>query len=258
MSKNPELLEKEAYAFLFQENFEEAFKLFRRAAESYKGQKNYKQATLCFTSAASCWNKKYEEKTFFNAASSYEKAAREAEKYGDLEYATLLYKYAAINYERDVEFFNFSDCFYRSKECYRKFLMYSLINPKKIRPIAKTAEAKGIKGVVKRIFLCFISSFSFVIWGHGERPARTLVSAAFIIFLSAFLYTLSYLVKDGILFKPEYFEAFYFSVVTFTTLGYGDITPIGCSKLIATIEAFSGLFIMSLFVIGLSRKYLRI
>ena len=161
MSKNPELLEKEAYAFLFQENFEEAFKLFRRAAESYKGQKNYKQATLCFTSAASCWNKKYEEKTFFNAASSYEKAAREAEKYGDLEYATLLYKYAAINYERDVEFFNFSDCFYRSKECYRKFLMYSLINPKKNTSHRKNRRGKGNKRCRKTHFLVFYIKFFF-------------------------------------------------------------------------------------------------
>ncbi len=30
----------------------------------------------------------------------------------------------------------------------------------------------------------------------------------------------------------------YYSVVTFTTLGYGDFTPIGISRAIAAIEAF--------------------
>ena len=108
MNKEPQLLEKEAYSSLSEERFEEASGLFKKAAQIYKGEKNHKQATLCFASAASCWNKKHGEKTFYNASSSYEKAAREAEQYGDFEYASLLYRYAAINHERDMEFLSFS------------------------------------------------------------------------------------------------------------------------------------------------------
>lgn len=36
-------------------------------------------------------------------------------------------------------------------------------------------------------------------------------------------------------------EALYFSVVTITTLGYGDFTPLGASRFFATAEALAGL-----------------
>jgi hypothetical protein len=40
----------------------------------------------------------------------------------------------------------------------------------------------------------------------------------------------------------EYHESLYFSIVTITTLGYGDFTPLGLSRLLAVIEALAGLF----------------
>ncbi|EIO9265469.1 two pore domain potassium channel family protein [Vibrio alginolyticus] len=39
----------------------------------------------------------------------------------------------------------------------------------------------------------------------------------------------------------QFHEALYFSVVTITTLGYGDFTPMGLSRLLAVIEAVAGL-----------------
>ncbi len=258
MVTEPTLLEKEAYSHLSEGNFEEAFKLFRRIAETYRNQGNHKQAALCFASAASCWSKKSGEKTFYNAATSYEKAAREAEESSDCEYASLLYKYAAINYERDREFINFSDSFYHSKECCRKYLTLRLISPRKIHSITTSREEKGIKGALKRIFHWIALSVSYLIWGHGERPLRTLFSGILVIFLAALLYTGGFLLKEGIIIKPHFLEAFYFSVITFTTVGYGDFVPIGLSKLVVIIEALCGLFVMPLFVIGLTRKYLRV
>ena len=207
---------------------------------------------------AACWSKKSGEKNFHNAAVSYDKSAMEAERGGDYEYASLLYKYAAVNYERDGEYHDFSNCFYRSKESYRKFLTHCLIHPKRIQPIAESVEAKGIKGAIKRFFSWFLLTFSFIVWGHGERPSRTFFSGILVVFLSAFLYTLGSLLEDGVVIEPNFFESFYFSVVTFTTVGYGDITPLGFSKLIAAVESFSALFITPLFVIGLTRKYLRV
>jgi hypothetical protein len=38
----------------------------------------------------------------------------------------------------------------------------------------------------------------------------------------------------------DFEEAIYFSTITFTTLGYGDIAPIGINRLIATIQAIIG------------------
>ena len=48
----------------------------------------------------------------------------------------------------------------------------------------------------------------------------------------------------------------YYSVVTFTTLGYGDIYPLGYSHLFASVEALTGAFFMALFVV-FARKVMR-
>ncbi|MEE8436436.1 MAG: ion channel [bacterium] len=54
-----------------------------------------------------------------------------------------------------------------------------------------------------------------------------------------------------------FFQCAYFSVVTFTTLGYGDITPTGLTQFFAAAEAFIGAFSMSLFVVVFVRKMIR-
>lgn len=258
MQEDPKLLEQQAGEALSLEKYHDAFTLYQKAANIYKSANRHKQAALCFASAAGCWSKKSGEKTFYNAALSYEAAAREAEKSGDLEYAAMLYKYAAINYERDREFINFSDCFYRSKECQRKFLGYRLLNPKKIHPIMPSQKRRGFSSGCKCVFFWIGLWFSNLIWGHGERPVRTFYTGISIIFLAALVYTGGRLIHDGVVIQPHFFEALYFSVITFTTVGYGDLTPLGAIRIAVMIEALCGLFIIPLFMIGLSRKYLRV
>lgn len=47
----------------------------------------------------------------------------------------------------------------------------------------------------------------------------------------------------------------YFSAVTFTTLGYGDIQPAsGAAQLLATVESFVGALLMALLVFVLGRR----
>lgn len=48
----------------------------------------------------------------------------------------------------------------------------------------------------------------------------------------------------------------YFATITFTTVGYGDITPLNWMKAIAGLEALLGIFFTSSFVVALSRKFL--
>jgi hypothetical protein len=46
-------------------------------------------------------------------------------------------------------------------------------------------------------------------------------------------------------------------VVTFTTLGYGDIVPLGLARPLAAFEAFVGSFTMALFVVVFVKKMTR-
>ena len=257
MQKNPGLLEKEAHEFLSQEKIGEAYELFKRAGCLYKEKGAHKEAALCLASAAGCWAVRSGERMFHNSSLAYEEAAKEAELSGDLEYASLLYRQAAINFERDMEFFSFSDCFYRSRECLRKFLTKSLVTPQKIHNISAAGIERGAYGIMKRFFLCLSLTFSALIWGHGERPGRAFYSGIVLVFLSAFFYMQGNLTNGAVIFKPHFFQALYFSVITLTTVGYGDITPIGMTKVVAMIEVLCGIFIVPIFIVGLSRKFLR-
>ncbi|MCK4643679.1 two pore domain potassium channel family protein [bacterium] len=50
----------------------------------------------------------------------------------------------------------------------------------------------------------------------------------------------------------------YFSIITATTLGYGDVYPVSTwGRILTSIEAFLGMIFISMFIIALTRKYLR-
>lgn len=52
-------------------------------------------------------------------------------------------------------------------------------------------------------------------------------------------------------------RSFYFSVVTFFTIGYGDFAPSGIARVIAGTEGFMGVFLMAYFTVAFVRKILR-
>lgn len=103
--------------------------------------------------------------------------------------------------------------------------------------------------------------------GYGELPHRVVMVSIATIILCAFLYLFTGLSFDGTVRRFEweqgwsnvelFADCLYYSVVTFTTLGYGDFTPIGLSRLIAAMEAFAGSFTMALFVVVFVKKMTR-
>ncbi|MBL4940223.1 MAG: pentapeptide repeat-containing protein [Colwellia sp.] len=104
--------------------------------------------------------------------------------------------------------------------------------------------------------------------GYGEAPLRIIGLSLCIIIICAILYSFTGLSYQGDMISvstPQDFSenlsaflsSLYFSVVTFTTLGYGDITPVGVSRTIAAIEAFTGSFTIALFVVVFVKKMTR-
>ena len=104
--------------------------------------------------------------------------------------------------------------------------------------------------------------------GYGEAPLRIVAISVLIIFICATAYTFTGLNYQGDILKysvdntiKENFSFFlsclYYSIVTFTTLGYGDFTPVGVSRAIAAVEAFTGSFTIALFVVVFVKKMTR-
>ncbi|MEA5387657.1 potassium channel family protein [Haloarculaceae archaeon H-GB11] len=107
---------------------------------------------------------------------------------------------------------------------------------------------------------------------YGESPYRVLLTSLFVIVLFAVMFPLTGGIQEGrdgqdityVIQNPEVapmwwvgrvlFKSLYFSVVTFATLGYGDIQPIGpWARFLAGIESLLGALLAALLVFVLAR-----
>ncbi len=87
---------------------------------------------------------------------------------------------------------------------------------------------------------------------YGESPWRVFIFTLFIVTVYSALYWLL-----GALGNASPVECLYFSVVTFTTVGYGDVVTLPAYRMLAASEAFIGAFLMAFFVVVMSRKLIR-
>ncbi|NOH69913.1 potassium transporter Kef [Vibrio pectenicida] len=115
---------------------------------------------------------------------------------------------------------------------------------------------------VKRIVSKTVDLFC----GYGEDPMRVVGFSMFLIVICALAYffldtTSAHPIYEELsgwqFYLFEFFNSLYFSVVTFTTLGYGDISPVGFARFVAALEAFLGSFTMALFVVVFVKKMTR-
>jgi hypothetical protein len=51
-------------------------------------------------------------------------------------------------------------------------------------------------------------------------------------------------------------ENLYFSLITFTTIGYGDLLPTGFLRILAGFEGFLGITLTSVFLVSLAKRVL--
>ena len=101
-----------------------------------------------------------------------------------------------------------------------------------------------------------------LLFGYGERPARVLFASALVVVLCAFYYSQPDVIIDrigGVSFETSFLEGLYFSTITFTTLGYGDLYPSADSlcRVVAMVEAVIGGSLIALFVVCLSKRFSR-
>lgn len=138
------------------------------------------------------------------------------------------------------------------------------------RPAAWREQLEGLVGAISylprdiwRLSVAFAELlFARGIFGYGERPLRPLVAGALVIAVWTMAYYLLGAVtpQASSTLPPRVLgiaECLHFSVVTFTTLGYGDLVPETSFRWLADVEALTGAALMAVFVVSLTRKYIR-
>ncbi len=75
--------------------------------------------------------------------------------------------------------------------------------------------------------------------------------------LIVIIFGLTYWINPNFWPRPlGFIESFYFSVITITTLGYGDISPItDISRTLASLEALFGILLIGVFLNAIAHKY---
>lgn len=122
----------------------------------------------------------------------------------------------------------------------------------------------ALKSAKFRALLTFLWLASFeLLFGYGERPFRVAFAAAFVVLAFAlvfFLYPFSEVAAaDASELSNRLWHSFYFSLVSFTTLGYGGWVghPDSWIRSLGSIESFIGLFITAMFLVTFTRKWTR-
>jgi len=109
------------------------------------------------------------------------------------------------------------------------------------------------------------NGFLDLIAGYGERPQRTALLALAVILgcAAAFPATEGLVAGDEVVTYASHglaaaVDSLYFSIVTFATLGLGDVHPIGTlGRFLAASEGLVGAFLTAVFVFSLGRRVTR-
>ena len=152
---------------------------------------------------------------------------------------------------------------------------------KELKSKDKKEKLSFLKWIKKGDFKKWIISvFSNMIYGYGEKPWNVVIVAGALIIVFAYFFSLIGIgnpeiielqgkihpipgtdmrfVSEGVIQNTKimkFSNSLYFSLITFTTLGYGDFRPLeGWGRILAGSEAFIGAFMMALFVYTFARR----
>ncbi len=145
------------------------------------------------------------------------------------------------------------ECFYNER-CARLWKKFRGTNYDNLSTIRKITRIIAALRLLPELLL------GKLLFGYGERPIRVLFASALVIITCAFFYSQpKALIYRGGQTVPSFPQSLYFSVTTFTTLGYGDLYPSadGFCRQLAMAEAITGGFLMALFVVCLAKRFSR-
>ncbi len=164
------------------------------------------------------------------------------------------------NYNRNGQYNNEDESLYYYKKNLRLSKKYceDVVKKKKIR-FCFIKVYRNMRSTIEAIIFEKVG-------GYGTKPKNIFRSMMFVWVSFAFLYAF---IPNGIKHNFVYDDyiptwlgklstGFYFSVITFVTVGYGDVAPVrGLTTILAMIEGFLGVFLMSYFSGSFVRKLLR-
>jgi uncharacterized protein YjbI with pentapeptide repeats len=127
----------------------------------------------------------------------------------------------------------------------------------------KKAEMMTLRGGSR-----FISFISYLVCGYGERPFYSLIVSILLTFVCGNLYYLFGLSTHTGLIQftagsefstviKDLFYCYHFSLVTFSTVGYGNIVAVGTSVIVNEVEMILSILLVGIWVSTLVRKMVR-
>lgn len=147
----------------------------------------------------------------------------------------------------------------------KKHIQECLRNARQMHDLSGRSVEAGRMYIRERNFMLETAEWPNKAWllaikaisSYGESPARVALVATIVVVICTVTYRFTGLISNSVNeIVHSLSTSLYFSVVTFSTLGYGDYSPPpGLARFTATFEALSGLFLMSLFLVTLVRRF---
>ncbi len=147
-----------------------------------------------------------------------------------------------------------SKYFYLEKQFERKAFCFARDNFSDEYYDFKKSKSFKILFFYFKYFLKYLkSSFLNFLWGYGERPVRVFYVSFLLIFFCAFIYCFYPASVSNT--KGNFINSIYYSIVTFTTLGYGDILQKDdFLKILSAIEALLGMSFWGILIAGFTNN----
>ena len=131
------------------------------------------------------------------------------------------------------------------------------------------SKSKKLPQKIAAYLTYWFQTYIFDYIGHyGTNPVRVVLNMTFVFsFFSVFYFlvteylpgfgTVATTLPSELSHLHSFWNCFYYSAITFFTVGYGDYFAEGYLKPFAALEGFSGVFLMSYFTVAFVRKILR-